>query len=338
MFGSFSKKRSPQVAIDGRHLRKLVAHQINRHGQRCDLNNIDVSQVHDFTGTFSNTDFDGDISKWNVSKATCMRDMFSLCPFNGDVSQWDVSNVLDMSQMFFKSAFNNDISRWQVANVTRMHSLFAHSSFNTDISNWDVANVTEMSAMFMYSVFNQSISDWNVGRVKDTSMMFYKSVYEGDVSKWSFDALVHASHIFDSPYFKSNLPLLNLDRLMTGSNLLSAAYGGRLSKDIEAYASVLRLFPNAISACNYLCHLYKSSGPHVVHIDYALHHLECPRWFDAGLFDWVKREQCVCKQMGLDTNGIFELVKNSFLSGGAHAGEQRADSIPFVFENIRSTV
>jgi len=39
-----------------------------------------------------------------------MEDMFSYSEFNGDISQWNVSNVTSMSCMFLNSKFNGDIS------------------------------------------------------------------------------------------------------------------------------------------------------------------------------------------------------------------------------------
>ena len=45
--------------------------------------------------------FNGDISKWDVSRVTDMRCMFrSATSFNGDLSQWDVSAVQNMYGMF----------------------------------------------------------------------------------------------------------------------------------------------------------------------------------------------------------------------------------------------
>ena len=43
-----------------------------------------------------------------------MSELFSLSNFDGDISEWDVSNVTDMSWMFSYSKFNNDISKWKI--------------------------------------------------------------------------------------------------------------------------------------------------------------------------------------------------------------------------------
>ena len=55
-----------------------------------------------------------------------MRDMFSCAKsFNGDLSKWDVSKVKYMNNMFYyASSFNGDISNWNVSNVTIMHEMF----------------------------------------------------------------------------------------------------------------------------------------------------------------------------------------------------------------------
>ena len=38
--------------------------------------------------------------------------MFCDSEFNGDISQWDVSSVTEMGHMFYKSEFNGDITQW----------------------------------------------------------------------------------------------------------------------------------------------------------------------------------------------------------------------------------
>ena len=50
---------------------------------------------------FATTDFNGDSSKWNVSKVTDMSDMFwDALLFNGDISKWNVFSVTNMADMF----------------------------------------------------------------------------------------------------------------------------------------------------------------------------------------------------------------------------------------------
>lgn len=77
-----------------------------------------------------------------VSNVTNMNSMFHGSQFNGDISNWDVSNVTDMSHMFRESQFNGDISGWNVSNVTDIAFMFyMATNFNQDLSGWDVSNV-----------------------------------------------------------------------------------------------------------------------------------------------------------------------------------------------------
>ena len=78
----------------------------------------DVSgDVTNMTGMFSNSQFNQDISDWDVSSVTIMRVMFYASQFNQDISDWDVSSVTDMNYMFTSSQFDQDLSGWCVTNI-----------------------------------------------------------------------------------------------------------------------------------------------------------------------------------------------------------------------------
>ena len=117
---------------------------------------------------------DPDISSWDVSTVTDMRNAFSSSSFNQDISCWDVSSVTSMSVMFSNSVFNQDISGWDVSSVTTMVGMFhATSSFNQDISSWDVSSVTDMVNMFNSATsFDQDLSGWNVLNIPSEPTVF----------------------------------------------------------------------------------------------------------------------------------------------------------------------
>ncbi len=43
--------------------------------------------------------------------------MFDNSNFNRDISDWDISNVLDMHMMFYGSKMNRDLSRWDLTGL-----------------------------------------------------------------------------------------------------------------------------------------------------------------------------------------------------------------------------
>ena len=111
------KKTRKVVARDKEHLKHLIEYRMNKFGSKCDLNNIDVSQITDMSELFGDshtTWFNGDISRWDVSNVKNMRDMFAHSKFNGAISGWHASTVNTMRGMFLGSEFNADISGWHV--------------------------------------------------------------------------------------------------------------------------------------------------------------------------------------------------------------------------------
>ena len=81
---------------------QIIEDTIKKEGNICDLNFIDTSKITDMDFLFYNhTNFDGDISMWDVSNVKTMVSMFEYCSFDGDISKWDISSVEDMNEMFY---------------------------------------------------------------------------------------------------------------------------------------------------------------------------------------------------------------------------------------------
>ena len=104
---------------------KIIKDRISKEGPNCDLNDIDTSLI------------------------TYMPFLFCGANFNGDISRWNVSNVIDMTGMFYKSNFNQPIGEWNVNNVESMSYMFSESKFNKDISNWKINKACCMNRMFV---------------------------------------------------------------------------------------------------------------------------------------------------------------------------------------------
>jgi len=124
-----------------------------------DISDWDVSRVTDMKGMFDNDALDIDMSDVTFNSAdrgTSVVNGFYDAKitgqrlFNGDISKWDVSRVTDMNIMFASAtSFNGDISKWDVSRVTDMSYMFqGATSFNSDISKWDVSRVDNMRHMF----------------------------------------------------------------------------------------------------------------------------------------------------------------------------------------------
>ena len=113
-------------------LKKLIDDRISNEGISCDLNDIDVSLITNMSYLVYNSNFIGNISKWNTSNVKNMGGMFSKSNFNGDISNWDVSKVEDMSWMFDKSKFNSDISNWNINKDCETFNMFNDSKIKDE--------------------------------------------------------------------------------------------------------------------------------------------------------------------------------------------------------------
>ncbi len=125
-----TKKKSNRdqfIATDRNDLWREIGRCIAEDGYQCDLNHIDVSQIRDFSDLFYNfSDFDGDISDWNMKNAENTRNMFYSSKYtgqNGDISDWEVDNVRFAGRMFYGSKYDGDISRWNLKSLDVRNSV-----------------------------------------------------------------------------------------------------------------------------------------------------------------------------------------------------------------------
>ena len=231
-----------EQAVDKTHLWRMIDEEIAAQGNTADLGLIDTSSITDMSYLFDiatsssashadYSEFNGDLSGWDVSSVTNMSHMFlDADAFNGDISEWNVASVTDMESMFRDTeSFNGDLSKWDVANVTNMRRMFRDAkSFNGDLSEWNVANVTHMLFMFADATeFNGDISDWDVSSVTDMTSMFYGAAeFNGDLSGW------------------------NVSRVTSMLVMFSGAtkFNGDLTKwDVSSVTSMKNIFRKAVS-------------------------------------------------------------------------------------------
>ena len=93
-------------------LQDIIKQRIEKEGNECNLNDIDVSEITDMSYLFMYSEFNGYISDWDVSNVKYMNCMFRHSKFNQDISSWDVSNVEDMLYIFDDSPLEGKEKEW----------------------------------------------------------------------------------------------------------------------------------------------------------------------------------------------------------------------------------
>ena len=146
---------------------------------------------------------DNDISGWDLSNVTMIKDMFRNASNVPDLLTWDVSGVTDMQGAFYYVNNVPDIRNWDLSSVTTFENMFYYAGGGadgfdrTDLSGWRFSESDSVSitfqGMFAYSTFNQDIGDWNTGRVTNMDSLFLEAAaFYQDLSRWdvadNFDA------------------------------------------------------------------------------------------------------------------------------------------------------
>jgi surface protein len=167
-----------------------------------DISGWDVSNVTNMRQMFFfATAFNQDISGWDVNSVTNMGYMFfSATAFNQDLSSWNVSSVTDMTDMFRSATdFNQDISGWNVSSVTQMFGMFrSATAFDQPLNSWDVSGVQNMAGMFRSATaFNQPLNSWNVSSVRNTDFMFFgATAFDQPLNSWNVSSVQNMTDMF----------------------------------------------------------------------------------------------------------------------------------------------
>merc|ERR1712032_216324 len=108
--------------------------------------------------------------------------------FNGDISKWGVSRMTDMRGMFSEAAsFNADLSKWDVSKVTKMDRMFYHAaSFNQKLCGaaWINSKATKKKAI-VTAMFEGSSGSISPTVCTPASTSATKQVPQQDVSRRS---------------------------------------------------------------------------------------------------------------------------------------------------------
>ena len=71
-----------------KELKELVDQLIEKRGNEANLNDIDTSEITDMFKLFCRSNFNGDISEWNVSNVKTMNYMFYKSPLEKNTPKW----------------------------------------------------------------------------------------------------------------------------------------------------------------------------------------------------------------------------------------------------------
>ena len=147
-----------------------------------DFYNLRTNNGTDYSNLFNSYSGNNlDLSKWNTSQVTNMRQMFYLCNelISLDVSHFDTSQITNMEHMFYNCTklTTLDLSSFNTSKVTTMSSMFNRCDALTslDLSNFVTYNVTNMSNMFYMcsKLVTLDLSNWNTENVTNINSMFY---------------------------------------------------------------------------------------------------------------------------------------------------------------------
>ena len=69
-------------------LKELIDKLIKERGNKADLNDIDTSEITNMYALFCKSEFNGDISNWNVSNVKTMNSMFYGSPIEKNPPKW----------------------------------------------------------------------------------------------------------------------------------------------------------------------------------------------------------------------------------------------------------
>ena len=93
------------------------------------------------------------IGSWDVSNVTHFgrsgtnaSGCFEACTnFNEDLSSWDVSSGTDFTKMFWFSGFNQPIGNWTNMSPVILNQTLRNCGFTGSLANWTVTGVTNFS-------------------------------------------------------------------------------------------------------------------------------------------------------------------------------------------------
>ena len=186
---------------------------------------------------------------WNMGACQNMKNMFfGASEFDQDISNWDVVDVTDMSQMFRDAAaYDQILNTWITTSLVTANGLFHGATlFNQDLGNWNTSLVITMADMFHdASTFDKDISvtgigsspKWDTRNVKDMNEMFkgatkFALVTAGCGEDWETSNVTDMSGMFE-------------DAIGFNQDLGTKTVGGYTAWSVAKVKTMTRMFKGA---------------------------------------------------------------------------------------------
>jgi hypothetical protein len=309
-------------------LRKKIIAELAQNGLHCSLNHLDLTGVRNMDALFEGLDFNGDISKWDVSKVLTMNWMFKNTPFNGDISKWNTRNVQHMSAMFESCSFIGDISNWNVKNARAKARMFMDSPFNGDLSKWDMSRTKNTCLMFSNSAFNQPIGMWDMREARHAAGMFSESDFNQDLGAWVFPSGSHENMFLNSKY-QGPMPAIEIKR--TDPSVLNTSYRGDFQNKYSLDEARI-LFGTLKSVDAYLqSRVEEGHSFDRLHIEKIVTSKRKPTWVSKEMSDWFLMEKRMHDTLNLCARDSLNLLICNYNERFLEHEQKALDCIPFDF-------
>ena len=220
-----SPKPLPINDFDGVYFRDVITHIGTSYTKlyKLDLSDWDTSNVTNMRNIFARCSSLSylNISGFDTSNVTSMTNMFLLCEKlpSLDVSHFNTSNVKEMDFMFYNLNIDSlDVSRFNTSKVTNMNCMFYGCRKLTylDVSHFNTNNVLTMNNMFNYCRLLKSlnVSNFNTSNVTTMEGMFQncESLVSLDLSNFDTSKVTNMDSMFK---FCNSLKTLNVSNFDT---------------------------------------------------------------------------------------------------------------------------
>lgn len=215
------------------------------------VNSWDMSNVTILQECFRNSNFNSDISSWNVGNSTTFQLMFNgNTSFNQNIGSWDVSKSTNFTGMFNgATSFNQNIGSWIIitSSTVNMASMFeGATSFNQDIGSWRMYGVIDYNNMFKNATsFNNggssSINNWTIrpiltAFINMNNMFENATAFDQNIGSWNIQ-YVDRFNSFMAGKTPSTFSSSNLDSIYNGWSTKTPISGRAISFGTAKYTA-----------------------------------------------------------------------------------------------------